>query len=216
MDGEELEVAGGGPGQGNDGASDFAQRFREKYTQRFGTAGEKYCGDSKFWGGSGNEVAQASGPASSGTVAGGPESVQIVAQSQGGSFALERLGPAGPDGSVGAPSQAEASGLAWVAFGSALAPGKASGPASAPSKAESSGFEGAAGATHAAEDSVHGKGDSVQEAASTATGSGCSWLLEKGESSKLKAADYEPPPTKRRKVPPSFKIASMFGGCKER
>ena len=41
VDGEELEVVGGGPGQGNDGASDFAQRFREKYTQRFGTAGEK-------------------------------------------------------------------------------------------------------------------------------------------------------------------------------
>ena len=159
---------------------------------------------------------QASGPASSGTVAGGPESVQIVAQSQGGSLALERPGLAGPDGSVGAPSKAEACGLAWVAFGPALAPGKASGPASAPSKAESSGFEGAAGATHAAEDSVHGKGDSVQEAASTATGSGCGWLLKKGESSKLKAADYEPQPTKRRNVPPSFKIASIFAGRKER
>ena len=199
MDGEELEVAGGGPGQGNDGASDFAQKVREKYTQRFGTAGEKYCEDSKFSGGSGNEVSQASGPASSGTVAGGPESVQIVAQSEGGSFALERPGLAGPDGSVGAPSEAEAYGLAWVAFGSALAPGKASGPASAPSKAESSGFGGAAGATHAAEDSVHGKGDSVQEAASTATGSGCGWLLEKGESSKQKAADSEPAPTKKLK-----------------
>ena len=119
-------------------------------------------------------------------------------------------------GSVGAPSKAEAYGLAWVAFGPALAPGKASGPASAPSKAESSGFGGAAGATHAAEDSVHGKGDSVQEAASTATGSGCGWLLEKGESSKQKAADYEPPPNKRRKMPPSLKIESMFAGRKER
>ena len=119
-------------------------------------------------------------------------------------------------GSVGAPSKAEAYGLAWVAFGPALAPGKASGPASAPSKAESSGFEGAAGATHAAEDSVHGKGDSVQEATSTATGSGCAWLHNKSESSKAKAADHEPPPRKYRKVPPSFKIASMFGGYKER